>query len=341
MLSICGDGKTIRQMGGDEAAGRRRPGHIFLVRDATESEAAPFVLKRLKNAKRLNLFEREVTATRAINHPNILRVVDFDLSGSKPYYVAEYCERGSLAAIDEATLKGNVIYAVSTLLPILNALQAAHEHGVIHRDVKPPNILFRQNGDPVLADFGICHVEGDARFTFATNEPGGSVNYIAPEMESGRRLGRPCAETDAYSLGKVLYYMLSGGEIFAREDHRGRPLTAILGERRFEHVHLFLDRIILENPSNRARFAELRDLITKMEALTMGNFAALKPSIGIACRFCGDGKYEQHVGPGSANTTHNSIPPMANRDMRALRCNNCGHIELFDFLGLQHDWWGN
>ena len=199
----------------------------------------------------------------------------------------------------------------------------------------------REVNATVLADFGICHVEGGTRFTLTTNEPGGSVNYIAPEMESGRRLGPPCAETDAYSLAKVLYWMLSGGEIFAREDHRGRPLTATLGEQRFEHVHLFLDRVIVENPSDRARFAELPDLIAKMEALTMGNFAPLKPSIGIVCRFCGSGKYEQHVGPGSANTARIGIPPMANRDMRALRCNTCGHIELFDFQGLRPDWWRN
>ncbi len=184
-------------------------------------------------------------------------------------------------------------------------------------------------------------MEDDTRFTLASNEPVGSVNYIAPEMESGRRWGGPCAETDGYGLGKVLYYMLSGGEIFAREDHRGRPLTAIIGEQRFEHVQLFLDRVILENPSDRARFAELPDLIAKMEALTMGNFAPLKPSIGIICRFCGNGKYEPHVGPGTANTARIGIPPMADRDMRALRCNTCGHIELFDFKGLRPDWWRN
>jgi serine/threonine protein kinase len=316
-------------------------GQVFLVHDTTESDAAPFVLKRLKNLKRLDLFEREVNATRAINHPNILRVIDFDLSGSQPYHVAEYCEHGSLVDIGAAAFKGNVPYAVSILLPIVDALQAAHEHGVFHRDVKPPNILIRQDGQPVLADFGICHMEGGARFTLTTNEPGGSVNYIAPEMESGRRLGPPCRETDAYSLAKVLYWMLSGGEIFAREDHRGRPLTTIVGEPRFEHVHLFLDRIIIENPSDRARFAELPDLIAKMEALTMGNFAPLKPSIGIVCRFCGAGKYEQHVGPGTATTARIGIPPMADRDIRALRRNNCGHIELFDFKGLRSDWWRN
>ncbi|MDO8433850.1 MAG: protein kinase [Candidatus Binatus sp.] len=314
-------------------------GHIFLVRDAGKNSESLFVLKRLKNAGRLDLFEREVNATRSINHTNILRVVDFDLAGAQPYYVAEYCERGSLVDIGATAFKGNVTGAVSVLGPIVDALHAAHERGIFHRDVKPPNILIRQDGQPVLADFGICHVEGDTRFTLATNEPGGSVNYVAPEMESGRRLGPPCAETDAYSIGKVLYWMLSGGDIFAREDHRGRPLTEILGEQHFEHVHLFLDEAIVEKPENRIRFAELANRIKQMEALVMGNFTPLKPSMALTCRFCGLGKYERHVGPDAGNISRIGIPQMANKDMRALRCDHCGHVELFDFLGLKNDWW--
>ncbi len=316
-------------------------GHVYLVRDAGKRDARLFVLKRLKNASRLDLFERELNATRSIDHPNILRVLDFDLSGGQPYYVAEYCERGSLVDIGAAAFKGNVEDTVKVLLCIVDALRAAHEVGVFHRDVKPPNILVRQDGQAVLADFGICHVEGDSRFTLTTNEPGGSVNYIAPEMESGRRLGPPCAETDAYSLGKVLYWMMSGGEIFSRENHRDRPLTEILGEQRFEHVHLLLDTVVVEDPARRLRFPELSDRIEKMEAMVMGNFAPLKPSMGITCRFCGVGKYERHVGPGDGHISRIGIPQMSGADMRALRCEHCGHVELFNFRDLRNDWWSN
>src|SRR5713101_8453619 len=180
--------------------------HVYLVEDTSGKDAGSFVLKRLKREGRLALFQQEIETTRALDHPNIIRIVDFDLDTSKPYFVAEYCERGSLADIGAEAFKGDVVVAARVLLPIVEALEAAHRKGVFHRDVKPPNILIRQNGEPVLADFGICHIESGAKVTLAINEPAGSLNYIAPEMESGRRLGPPCAETDGYSLATVLYW---------------------------------------------------------------------------------------------------------------------------------------
>ncbi len=107
----------------------------------------------------------------------------------------------------------------------------------MHRDVKPPNILFRRDGTPVLGDFGICHMEGDARVTLS-DEAMGSTNYIAPEMQAGQH-GLVTGAADVYALGKVLYRMLSSGRIFAREDHRipGCYLPQLLGDQRWWHFH--------------------------------------------------------------------------------------------------------
>jgi serine/threonine protein kinase len=77
--------------------------------------------------------------------------------------VAEHCEQGSLVKIGADRFGGDVRASVEALLPIIDALTAAHQAGVIHRDVKPPNILFRADGTPVLADFGICHMDEDQR----------------------------------------------------------------------------------------------------------------------------------------------------------------------------------
>jgi serine/threonine protein kinase len=219
-------------------------------------------------------------------------------------------------------------------------LSAAHEIGVFHRDVKPANILLRANGEPVLADFGICHMEGDERITL-TDEAMGSVNYIAPEMESGRR-GPPGPETDGYGVGKVLYWMLSGGLIFAREGHRTRALTDVLRQQRYEHVHMLLDDLVVENPSARMKFGDLGRRLKEIEALVMGDFAPLKPSIGIQCRFCGLGKYEKLFGPENNWREIGAVGGaghLSQTDPRALRCNQCGHIELFDFRKLPEDWW--
>jgi serine/threonine protein kinase len=152
-------------------------GHLFLVRDTARNGGELFVLKRLKNAKRLDLFEREVRAV-APHDVNILRIEDFNLSPpTSAYYVAEYCEQGSMAEVGAEAFKGDISASQSVLLPIIDALGAAHNLGIVHRDLKPQNILLRRNGQPVLADFGICHMEGDDRLTLA-DEAMGSLNYI-------------------------------------------------------------------------------------------------------------------------------------------------------------------
>src|SRR6516225_9033755 len=116
-------------------------GHLFLVRDTIRESDERFVLKRLKNAKRLDLFEREIRAVGTLHSANILRVEDFNLSDSSTaYYVAERCEQGSLAEVGAEVFKGDIIASLSVLVPIIDALSAAHKLGVVHRDVKPQNI---------------------------------------------------------------------------------------------------------------------------------------------------------------------------------------------------------
>ena len=192
--------------------------HLYRVKDSTADEFLRvkdpttqdvFVLKRLKNVGRVSLFEREIRSILDLRHNNVLRILDYNTAGDKPYYVAEFCERGSLAKIGGDVFKGDIEKAISILVPITQALMQAHGRGIFHRDIKPSNILLRGDGTPVIGDFGICHVDGENRITL-TDEAMGSQNYIAPEMESGRTLGKPSAATDVYGLGKVLYWMLSG-----------------------------------------------------------------------------------------------------------------------------------
>jgi serine/threonine protein kinase len=266
----------------EESIGEGGQAHVFLVTDTDQLCTGRFVLKRLKNDNRKHLFEREIRALQELQHPNILRIEDFDLSGSDPYYVAEYCERASLSKIGADKFKGNIDNTATVLVPITQALCKAHSLGIIHRDVKPQNILIRADGSSVLADFGICHMDGLERVTL-TDEAMKPINYIAPEMESGRRFGKPTDKTDAYSLGKVLYWMLSGGLIFARENHRDVSLTEVLNDQGFEHIHMLLDRVLIENPAQRISATDFLTGLTQARSLISGHFAPLKPSIGIRC----------------------------------------------------------
>jgi serine/threonine protein kinase len=265
-----------------------------------------------------------------------LRIEDFDLSSDDHYYIAEYCENGSLETIGGNTFRGDIEKVVSILVPITQALNQAHARGIFHRDIKPANILLRRDGTPVIGDFGICHMDGQERVTL-TDEAMGSRNYIAPEMESGRRSSNSTAATDVYSLGKVLYWMLSGGHIFARENHRERSLVEILNDQRFEHVHMLLDRTLIENPANRISANDFWMELITLQSLVIGRFAPLKPSIGIQCRFCGIGSYQ----PLKSDTLSVMGTKLGVHVVTAntMICARCGHMEWFN--GEQSKSWWN
>jgi len=318
--------------------------HLYRVKDSTTDEFLRikdtathdvFVLKRLKNINRISQFEQEIRAILELRNKDVLRIVDYNTADDKPYYVAEFCELGSLEKIGADTFRGNIEKAVSILLPITRALASAHLKGIFHRDIKPSNILLRADGTPVIGDFGICHMEGDKRVTL-TDEAMGSVNYIAPEMESGRRLGKPTAATDVYSLGKVLYWMLSGGRIFARENHRERSLTEELNDQRFEHVHVLLDQTLVENPAARISPTDFWMELVKVQSLVVGRFAPLEPSIGIRCRFCGIGTYQRlHDDTLSVMGTKKGVYMVK---ASVMSCAHCGHIEWFRYDEARR-WW--
>jgi serine/threonine protein kinase len=190
------------------------------VEDTLKEYPGLWVLKKLRKFEDPTAkarFGREVNALQSLNHPNIVKIIHSNLAAQEPYYVAEYCESGSLEKIGASIYKGDIAKTMAVVLPILDALVAAHTNGIVHRDVTPDNIWFRGNGTPVIGDFGLSYMEGEERLT-VSNERVGSPNFIAPEMEAGQHhLGEPSDRTDVYSLGKVIYWMLSGGHQCARE----------------------------------------------------------------------------------------------------------------------------
>lgn len=334
-----GKGKTLGEGG---------QAQVSIVEDTRNEYTGQWALKRLKNIddpKAKERFGQEVKAVQSINHPNILRIIDSDLTVERPYFVAEYCEHGSLSKIGASVYKGDIAATREVVLPILDALVAAHKAGVFHRDVKPANILIRGDGTPVIGDFGICFVEGGQHFTLS-NEGVGSRNFIAPEMESGQHhLGEPSNRTDVYSLGKVIYWMLSGGNEFAREDCPS--LVGVLKDQRFEHVHRLLEHMVVRDPAKRIQSHQVKEKLEMTFSLVEGDFAPLTPSIGIRCRFCGVGSYERAFTYGENNSYSYFGLPAANQtvskpggETALLRCAHCGHIEFFQLKGIAcKGWW--
>ena len=153
----------------------------------------------------LTRFEREAQVVAGLAHPNIVPVYDVGGEDGAPYIIMEYIRGRTLKETLDAGGPLSQERAVAILLPILDALGYAHRQGLIHRDVKPHNILLTIDGTPRLADFGIAHlVDGSTTRTAAIL---GSAQYLSPEQSRGEEATE---RSDIYACGIVLYEMLAG-----------------------------------------------------------------------------------------------------------------------------------
>ena len=169
---------------------------------------APSTLERS-----LKRFEREAKALARLTHPNIVKVTDFGEDEDKPYLVMEYLPGGTLKQKLGKPMPWNE--SISILLPIARALDFAHRQNMIHRDVKPSNILITADGEPMLTDFGIAKIldlEETADLT-GTGMGIGTPEYMAPEQWTGKT----SVFSDQYALGVVLYEMLTGRKPYSAD----------------------------------------------------------------------------------------------------------------------------
>ena len=151
-------------------------------------------------------FKREAQSAASLSHPNIVPIYDWGRSEDGAYYMAmEYVPGGMLK--DRIKRDGTLGpgAAIGVALQIADALQAAHERGVVHRDIKPQNVLVTRTGDVKVTDFGIARAASSA--ATATGIVLGTAGYMSPEQAKGEPVG---PRSDLYSLGVVLYEMLTG-----------------------------------------------------------------------------------------------------------------------------------
>ncbi len=151
-------------------------------------------------------FEREALAVGALSHEHILPLYDFGEQRPWYYLVMPFVEGGTLRDYIHKRERLTLEEAGSFLEQIASALQNAHDHGVIHRDVKPSNILLRPDGHAYLADFGLARAKLEAKFQTHSGAMIGTPEYMAPEQSNGHNDHR----SDIYSLGVILYQMLTG-----------------------------------------------------------------------------------------------------------------------------------
>ncbi len=204
-------------------------------------------------------FQLEARAVAALDHPNILTVHDFGLLPDSAFLVMPFVPGGALS-VQLRARRPTLEEAGQYLEQIASALDSAHKMGIVHRDVKPQNILVRQNGRLVLTDFGFAKMLQDANAEAPTRALG-TVHYVAPEQVRGL----VSAASDQYSLGVLLYQMVSGGLPFTGTPHDmisghiQKPPPLLAGQPSMAGVHPFIvdnldrlfQRVLAKVPANR------------------------------------------------------------------------------------------
>jgi tRNA A-37 threonylcarbamoyl transferase component Bud32 len=190
--------------------GRGASAFVYLARDLKDERPVAVKVLRPELAESLGAerFLREIKTTRRLDHPYILPVLDEGAEGGRLYFVTPYMDGGTLRERLTRERQMPIPTATAVAQAMARALEHAHGHGIIHRDVKPENILFAGD-EPRLADFGIARVLDDALgWTTSTGMVRGTPAYLSPEQAAGERDldGR----SDVYALGLVLYEMLAG-----------------------------------------------------------------------------------------------------------------------------------
>ncbi len=160
-------------------------------------------------------FEREVRAVARLNHRNIVQVYDFGSEGDVAYIVMEYIQGKELKDFFDANQRFDIKTAFRLMSELLDALDFAHEAGIIHRDIKPANVMVDAEGHAKLTDFGVARVvDPDGASAGEATQTGavvGTPSYMSPEQIQGQAIDR---RTDIFSAGIILYQFLTGQKPF-------------------------------------------------------------------------------------------------------------------------------
>ena len=230
--------------------------------------------------KALKRFEREGKALARLNHPNIISIIDYGEDMGHPYLVMPYLPGGTLKEMLRAEGKTDWQDAARMLLPIAKALTYAHEEEMIHRDVKPANILITRSGDPMLTDFGIAKIidEEATMDLTGTRATVGTPEYMAPEQVTAKTVDH---RADIYALGVVFYEMVTGRKPFQADtpmavlvklSSEPLPRPTEFTPKLPQSVEQLLLKALAKDPAN--RYASMGEFVVALEKILQGTSSA-------------------------------------------------------------------
>jgi tRNA A-37 threonylcarbamoyl transferase component Bud32 len=259
-----------------ECLGRGGMGVVYKARQKTLNRFVALKLlapERVREAKFAERFTREAQALAALNHPNIVTIHDFGQAGGFYFLIMEFVDGVNLRQLLR-TRKFTPEEALAIVPPLCDALQFAHDRGIVHRDIKPENLLLDKEGRVKVADFGIAKMLGEegrapgkpglaAVPDNATQSTVGTPGYSAPEQTTDPQ--RVDSRADIYSLGVVFYEMLTG-EL---------PGSCLEPPSRKVHIDVRLDEVVLhaleKNPD--LRYQQVSEVKTMVETIVSSESA--------------------------------------------------------------------
>jgi serine/threonine-protein kinase PpkA len=268
----------------DREIGKGGMATVYLaIQESLERSVVLKILDQVNSASAADMTQRFIDEGRIVasmHHPNIVTIFDIGMAGEDLYISMEYVQGGDLKKRMESHVSPKI--ALDIIEKIGSALGSAHAHNVIHRDVKPANILFRDTETPLLTDFGIAkQTDQDVNLT-STGIFLGSPNYVSPEQADGRRVD---GRSDIYSLGCIFYEMLTGYKPYHSDSvidiviqHKTSPVPTL--PEKFAIYQSLLNRMMAKNLDE--RFASAEEMLLSVKKLqSLDNTDHLTPDFDI------------------------------------------------------------
>lgn len=289
-------------------------------RELERSVAIKVILPAMSNEPGFEeRFRREARLVASLRHPHIVQVYDFGVADGSPYMVMEYLPGGTLkdrlAELRDRRQTLPPSEAAAILDALAGALDYAHSRGAIHRDIKPGNILFTIENDPVLADFGIARLLGEASQLTTTGQIVGSPAYMAPEQALGTNVD---GRADQYALGVVLYEMLTGRPPFQADSpttllmqhvNTPPPPPRSLNSQVPEDMQAVLLKALAKQPDQ--RYGSVRELAAAFRRALPGEVTADGAMVSADAATLVEAAAAQAAQPADAQTPGAQPPPAA------------------------------
>ncbi|HJU07154.1 MAG TPA: bifunctional serine/threonine-protein kinase/formylglycine-generating enzyme family protein [Rhodanobacteraceae bacterium] len=258
--------------------GRGGMATVYLAIQASLSRPVAVKILQAPTDETITRFEQEARTIARLQHPHIIAIYEVGrTSDGQLYYTMPYLPNGDLSRLD---LRDSPARIAAVIRALAGALGHAHQHGIVHRDVKPENVLFDQHRRALLTDFGIARASDNLRVT-RQGATMGSSGYMSPEQARGLEID---GRSDLYSLGVVCYELLTGDLPFHGTDalstalaHLEQPIPRLPPMKRAWQP--FLDKALAKSPAD--RFQNAQEMIDALDGITGRHKSEGAPSAGL------------------------------------------------------------